>query len=186
VIDRSETVLPGSSPAAEAESAAETVAEEPAIAPSWPAQSTVSSSRVDRVIWGTGEVLRRHLLFIDSKKYLFGTNFGATAWGSYDPIGYTLLVLKPALMFTNLGFVALLQHVLGLGMAVALYVLMLRRGVTRWLAALAVAPVLLDAYQLNAEQTIMPDVLFGPCSPSSSWPAWRSARRHRSARSARR
>src|SRR5580692_3450091 len=184
VIDRSETVLPGSSPDAEAESVAETVAEEPAIAPSWPAQSTVSSSRVDRIIWGTGEVLRRHwllalliagglvlrvvtqfayepaLLFIDSKKYLFGTNFGTTAWGSYDPIGYTLLVLKPVLMFTNLGFVALLQHVLGLGMAVALYVLMLRRGVVRWLAALAVAPVLLDAYQLNAEQTIMPDVLF--------------------------
>ena len=45
-------------------------------------------------------------------------------------------------------------------MAAALYALMLRRGVTRWLAALAVAPVLLDAYQLNAEQTIMPDVLF--------------------------
>ena len=36
-------------------------------------------------------------------------------------------MLKPVLMFTNLGFVALLQHVLGLGMAVALYVLMLRR-----------------------------------------------------------
>jgi hypothetical protein len=47
-----------------------------------------------------------------------------------------------------------------MAMAVALYALMLRRGVTRWLAALAVAPVLLDAYQLNAEQTIMPDVLF--------------------------
>ncbi len=100
------------------------------------------------------------LLFIDSKKYLFGTDFSAGAWGSFDPIGYTLLMLKPVLMFGNLGFVALLQHVLGLGMAVALYVVMLRRGVTRWLAALAVAPVLLDAYQLNAEQTIMPDVLF--------------------------
>ena len=99
-------------------------------------------------------------MFIDSKKYLFGTDFSATAWGSYDPIGYTLLMLKPVLMVGNLGFVALLQHVLGLGMAVALYLLMLRRGVTRWLAALAVAPVLLDAYQLNAEQTIMPDVLF--------------------------
>jgi hypothetical protein len=47
-----------------------------------------------------------------------------------------------------------------MAMAVALYALMLRRGVPRWLAALAVAPVLLDAYQLNAEQTIMPDVLF--------------------------
>jgi hypothetical protein len=160
------------------------VAEEPAISTSWPAPSTATSSRLDRAIWGAGDALRRHwmlalliagglllrmatqlayepaLLFIDSKKYLYGTDFKLGAWGSFDPIGYTLLVLKPVLMFTNLGFVALLQHVLGLGMAVALYILMLRRGVVRWLAALAVAPVLLDAYQLNAEQTIMPDVLF--------------------------
>ena len=100
------------------------------------------------------------LLFIDSKKYIFGTEFSTTEWGSYDPIGYTLLVLRPVLMFGNLALVAALQHLLGLGMAAALYVLLLRRGVTRWLAALAVAPVLLDAYQLNAEQTIMPDVLF--------------------------
>ena len=190
MIDRSETVLPGSSPdttaesLAEADGAVQIVAEEPATAASWPAQRTATGSRLDRAIWGAGDVLRRHwllalliagglvlrvitqfayepaLLFIDSKKYLYGTNFGRTAWGAFDPIGYTLLVLKPALMFANLSFVALLQHVLGLGMAVALYVLMLRRGVTRWLAALAVAPVLFDAYQLNAEQTIMPDVLF--------------------------
>jgi hypothetical protein len=184
VIDRSETAPPGSSPDTEVESTVEIVAEELSVAASWPVQSTVTSSRLDRAIWGTGEVLRRHwmlalliagglllrvvtqlayepaLLFIDSKKYLFGTQFSLSAWGSFDPIGYTLLVLKPVLTFTNLGFVALLQHVLGLGMAVALYVLMLRRGVVRWLAALAVAPVLLDAYQLNAEQTIMPDVLF--------------------------
>jgi hypothetical protein len=184
VIDRSETVLPGSSPEAEAESTVQAVAEEPAISTSWPAQTTATSSRLDRAIWGAGDALRRHwllalliagglllrmvtqlayepaLLFIDSKKYLYGTDFNLGAWGSFDPIGYTLLVLKPVLIFTNLGFVALLQHVLGLGMAVALYILMLRRGVVRWLAALAVAPVLLDAYQLNAEQTIMPDVLF--------------------------
>jgi len=100
------------------------------------------------------------LLFIDSKKYIFGTDLTASAWGSYDPIGYTLLVLRPVLMFANLGFVAVLQHAAGLAMAVALYALMLRRGVTRPLAALAVVPVLLDAYQLNAEQTIMPDVPF--------------------------
>jgi len=100
------------------------------------------------------------LLFIDSKKYIFGTDLTYTAWGSFDPIGYTLLILRPVLLVANLGVVALLQHVLGLAMAVALYVLMLRRGVARWLAALAVAPVLMDAYQLNAEQTIMPDVLF--------------------------
>jgi len=181
VIDRSEeAVLPGSSPGVEADRPGE----EAAVSQAWPTVSTWTGSRLDRAVWGAGDALRRHwvlalliaaglvlrvvtqfayepaLLFIDSKKYLFGTRFGHGAWGSFDPIGYTLLVLKPVLMFGNLGVVALLQHVLGLGMAVALYVLMLRRGVTRWLAALAVAPVLLDAYQLNAEQTIMPDVLF--------------------------
>jgi len=231
VIDRSETVLPGSGPDTEAESVAdhawtaETVAEPVPVSPSWPAGSTVAGSRLDRAVWRASDALRKHwvlalliagglvlrvvtqfayepaLLFIDSKKYLFGTDFNLGAWGSFDPIGYTLLMLKPVLMFGNLGLVALLQHVLGLGMAVALYALMLRRGVVRWLAALAVAPVLLDAYQLNAEQTIMPDVLFEallvagivlllwqprPGLPSSSWPGWRSARRRRSGRSARR
>jgi hypothetical protein len=194
VIDRSETVLPGSSPETEADSVgngaadhawiAEAVAEQAPVSQPWPAGSAVTGSRLDRAVWGAADVLRRHwvlalliaaglvlrvitqfayqpaLLFFDSKKYLFGTDFNQSAWGSYDPIGYTLLLLKPALMFGDLGLVALLQHLLGLGMAVALYILMLRRGVTRWLAALAVAPVLLDSYQLNAEHTILPDVLF--------------------------
>jgi hypothetical protein len=166
VIDSSETVFPGAGPDAGA-------------------GTGVAGSRLDRALWAavTG-ALRRNwtlalmlaaglvlralaqigyqpaLLFIDSKKYIFGTDLTATVWGSFDPIGYTLVLLRPVLLFANLGFVALLQHVLGLAMAVALYLLMARRGVTRWPAALAVAPVLLDAYQLNAEQAIMPDVLF--------------------------
>jgi hypothetical protein len=143
-----------------------------------------TGSRLDRAVWAVMDIARRHwlfglllaaglvlrvvtqlgyepaLLFIDSKKYIFGTDFNSTAWGSFDPLGYTLLVLRPVLMVADLAFVALLQHLLGMAMAAALYVLMLRRGVARWLAALAAAPVLLDAYQLNAEQTIMPDVLF--------------------------
>jgi hypothetical protein len=140
---------------------------------------------MDRIMWAVVDLVRRHwmfwlllagglvlrgiaqiayepaLLFIDSKKYIFGTDFTKIIWGAFDPLGYSLLILRPALMFgLNLAYVALLQHVLGMAMAGALYALMLRRGVYRWLAALAVAPVLLDAYQLNAEQTIMPDVLF--------------------------
>jgi hypothetical protein len=143
-----------------------------------------SGSRLDRVIWAVVGFLRRNwlftvlvtgglvlramaqigyepaLLFIDSKKYIFGLNFRATDWGSYDPLGYALLVLRPVLMFANLAVATLIQHVLGIAMATALYLLMIRRGVWHWLAAVAAAPVLLDAYQLNAEQTIMPDVLF--------------------------
>ena len=143
------------------------------------------ASRADRIMWAVVDLARRHwmfwlllagglmlrgiaqvayepaLLFIDSKKYIFGTDFNSTIWGSFDPLGYSLLILRPILLFgRSLAYAALVQHIMGMAMAGALYALMVRRGVYRWLAALAVAPVLLDAYQLNAEQTIMPDVLF--------------------------
>jgi hypothetical protein len=95
---------------------------------------------------------RPALLYIDSVKYLYIAN-GA------DPVGYRVL-LKPLLAVGNLDVVAAVQHLLGLGMAVALYLLMRRRGVPRWLAALATAPILLDGYQLQNEQTVMPDTLF--------------------------
>ena len=100
---------------------------------------------------------RPALLYIDSAKYLEGP--GGTA-----PQGYRALLrlLDPAGGFA---LVAAVQHLFGLGMAVALYVVLRRRaafnhGAPRWVAALATAPVLLDAYQLQLESTIMPDVLF--------------------------
>jgi hypothetical protein len=93
------------------------------------------------------------LIYVDTLKYLYGASPGA------DPLGYTL-VLRAILVFGGLSFVALAQHLLGLALAVALYAVLLRRGTGRWLAAVAVAPVLLDAYQVQIEQTIMPDVWF--------------------------
>jgi hypothetical protein len=69
-------------------------------------------------------------------------------------------VLKAILFVGNLDTVAAAQHLLGLGMAVVIYLLLLRQGVSRWLAALAIAPVLLDAYQIQIEQMIMPDSWF--------------------------
>jgi hypothetical protein len=95
---------------------------------------------------------RPALLYIDTYKYLYGAD-------GNDPVGYRVL-LKPVLAVANLDMVAAVQHLLGLGMAVAIYVLLLRRGSARWLAALAAAPVLLDGYQLQMEQTVMPDVAF--------------------------
>jgi hypothetical protein len=99
---------------------------------------------------------RPALLYIDSMKYLFG------AYPGNDPVGYQA-VIKPLLLAGNLDLVVAVQHLLGLAMAILLYLVLLRRGVPRWLAALAVAPVLLDGYQLQIEQNIMPDVLFETC-----------------------
>ena len=92
------------------------------------------------------------LFYIDSVKYLY------TAQGN-DPEGYKL-PLRAILLVANLDTVVAIQHLLGLGMAVVIYVLLLRRGLPRWLAALAIAPVLLDAYQLQNEQSIMPGTWF--------------------------
>ena len=92
------------------------------------------------------------LVYIDTYRYLHGDS-------SLDPLGY-LALLWPLQRAGGLAAVAAVQHLLGLGMAVTLYAVLLRRGMWRWAAALATAPVLLDAYQLQSEQTIMPDVLF--------------------------
>ena len=95
---------------------------------------------------------RPALLYIDSAKYLVGSDGTA-------PEGYQALLrlLDPV---GGLALVAAVQHAFGLAMAVALYALLILRGAPRWAATLAAAPVLLDAYQLQLEQTIMPDVLF--------------------------
>ena len=110
----------------------------------------LTAGLVLRVLAGTA--YRPALLYINSVKYLQGSV--ATAPQGYQAL---LRLLDPA---GGLALVAAVQHVFGLAMAVALYALLLRRGAPRWAATLAAAPVLLDAYQLQLEQTIMPDVLF--------------------------
>jgi len=95
---------------------------------------------------------RPALFYIDSVKYI------DSSMGN-DPEGYKA-PLRAILFVANFDTVAAVQHLLGLAIAVALYVLLLRRGTSRWLAALAIAPVLLDGYQLQQEQTIMPTVWF--------------------------
>ncbi len=93
------------------------------------------------------------LLYTDTLKYLYG------AWSGADPLGYAV-ILKAILEVGDLGTVAVVQHLLGLAMAATIYALLCRRGVPRWLGAVAIAPVLFDAYQLQIESLIMPDVWF--------------------------
>jgi hypothetical protein len=92
------------------------------------------------------------LFYNDSTRYLLSAD-------GNDPVAYRI-PLRLILFVGNLQIVSVVQHLLGLLIAVTLYVLLLRRGCARWLAALACAPVLLDSYQLQIEQTILPEVWF--------------------------
>ena len=56
--------------------------------------------------------------------------------------------------------IAPVQHVLGLAIAVALYILLLRLGLRPWVAALGCLPVLVDGYQIMLEQFILAETLF--------------------------
>ncbi|MBO0867103.1 MAG: glycosyltransferase family 2 protein [Micromonosporaceae bacterium] len=77
-----------------------------------------------------------------------------------NPVGYDILLLKPVLAIGNLFVAVVVQHALALAMAAVGYALAMRLGAWRWLAALGVAPVLLDAYQVQIEQNLMADTLF--------------------------
>jgi hypothetical protein len=94
---------------------------------------------------------RPALFYIDTPRYLLGEEPGM------DPLGYGG-VLRAILTVGNLDVVVAIQHLLGLAMAVVIYLLLLRRGAGRWFGALAIAPVLLDAYQVQIEQVLMPDL----------------------------
>jgi hypothetical protein len=93
------------------------------------------------------------IIYIDTLKYLYD------AWPGSDPVGYKV-PLKAILAVGSLGTVELVQHLLGIGIGITLYALLVRRGAPRWLGALAIAPVLLDAYQIQVEAMIMPDIWF--------------------------
>jgi hypothetical protein len=73
--------------------------------------------------------------------------------------GYSLFlkVLQP---FHSLTLVTIVQHLMGLAIAVLLYVLLRRARVPKLWAALATVPVLLNGFQVELEHMIMADLLF--------------------------
>jgi hypothetical protein len=69
-----------------------------------------------------------------------------------------LKILQP---LHSYAVVTILQHLMGLGVAVMIYALARHRfGVPAWLAVLATVPVLYDGFQIQLEHLIMADVLY--------------------------
>jgi hypothetical protein len=116
----------------------------------WLAAALLTAGLVLRVL--AQFAYRPALFYIDSVKYLYDA-------AGNDPEGYKA-PLRAIAAVSNLDVVVAVQHLLGLAIGVVIYVVLLRRGVSRWLAALAIAPILLDAYQLQDEQAIMPGTWF--------------------------
>lgn len=75
-------------------------------------------------------------------------------------VGYGLFLHALAWVGRGVWLIVVVQHLVGLLTAVAAYVLLLRRGVSRPVAALATVPVLFDGMQLVLEHSVLSDVLF--------------------------
>jgi hypothetical protein len=115
------------------------------------------------VLFGAGVVLRLitsvayRPALLNSAEYLISSqNLRPQV---VHPVGYPLFV-RVIPFDHRLWIIALVQHLLGLAVAILLYALLVRLGVRRWLAALAAAAVLLDAYQLGIEHYVTPEALF--------------------------
>jgi Dolichyl-phosphate-mannose-protein mannosyltransferase len=96
------------------------------------------------------------LFKLDTYDYLWGATHLAP--NPVNPSGYSIFLwlLWP---FHSLVLIAALQHLMGLGIAVMIYAVLRRRGVSGWLATLAAVPVLFDPAQFLLEQLIMADIL---------------------------
>lgn len=76
------------------------------------------------------------------------------------PAGYSFFLRPIRELTDSLVAVQVVQHILGVALAVGCYALLRRRGLPDWGAALAVVPVLLDPLQLVLEHYVLSDVLF--------------------------
>jgi len=96
--------------------------------------------------------------FNDSFEYITNTihfNLDPTRVSGYSVL---LKILQP---FHSYALITILQHLMGLAIAVMIYALARHRfGAPAWLATLATVPVLYDGFEIQLEHLILSDVPF--------------------------
>lgn len=105
---------------------------------------------------------RPALLYTDTFAYLSSARSLETL--PERPIGYSFFLRPFVVGFHDLATaftaVQIVQHVIGLVLAVAMYAFLRRRGLPGWGATLATLPVLLDPLELVMEHYVLTDFLF--------------------------
>jgi hypothetical protein len=76
------------------------------------------------------------------------------------PWGYSAFLLVFQHLGLSLREIVVLQHLLVLGLGLLLYAFLVRRGVARWLAALAIVPLAMSPLVVNIEHHLLSDPLF--------------------------
>jgi dolichyl-phosphate-mannose-protein mannosyltransferase len=76
------------------------------------------------------------------------------------PAGYPALLALVALPGRSLLAVTTLQHLAGLAVGTLSYLLLRRLGIARWIATAAAGVILVDAYAVTLEQTILAEAFF--------------------------
>jgi hypothetical protein len=93
----------------------------------------------------------------DSISYVNSALYHSPAISRVSGYSLLLIVLRPLRSFA---VVTGAQHLMGLSIGVMIYALLRRRGLPRWGATAGALPVLLDAYQIQLEQEMLPDIFF--------------------------
>lgn len=98
------------------------------------------------------------LYWYDSFTYL-DTALHLRPNGAFHPAGYSwfLWLMRP---FHSVELIAGVQHAIGLGIGVMIYVLLRRRSLPGWAATLATLPVLFDPAFIRLEHAILSDTQF--------------------------
>jgi hypothetical protein len=80
--------------------------------------------------------------------------------GTIRPSGYSLFLALARVLPGTLLAVTVLQHLMGLAVAVIVYALLRSRGLPGWGATLAALPTLFDVREIALESYILPDTLY--------------------------
>jgi hypothetical protein len=101
----------------------------------------------------------RPALFFYGDSFAYLANAARLQPEPIRPAGYPAF-LRVVLVVHDLAAVPAVQHLIGIATGVVVYALVRRLGAGPVLGAVAAAPVLFDAYQLNIEQHILSEALF--------------------------